>query len=380
MREMTTSAFVLLMSCVLLPVVVSAQTTTPTYRSDGTPATVGVKPTEPAATDPKAPITVLPSKMSRWLELQTGTLATRYRYVESSSGVVSANQMQYTGQLKSRVKLDEKGRFTVNALFASGTAFTGGWNTTGVGTGDLIKAWPLKQIFATAVPTTGVELSFGSIGFTRGESTEITSYDNDGYVTGERASVKRPKSLYFDELGVTSAFLGHTSVPAFWDRANMMRTRNYFQYFASKKVSPTFAASADYTRYLGVATFRMAGVVKAPKARVFDSVRYEQYFRGGSTPGNGFAVTIDKAVTKKFSVGAGFANIDANNGTLNADRFAKGNRFFQTTTVKVTPELAFQLFLTESVHNPYVVSNRFRYEVIASYNVLGRIQRAGHLK
>ena len=329
-----------------------------------------------AVTAPKA----APSVLSRWFDMQTGTLSMRYRRIEMSDGVVSANQLQYQAQLKSRFKFDAKGRLSVTALFATGNSFTLGWNSSGIGTGDLAMAMPLKQLFITAVPVSGAEVSFGSLGFMRGESTEITTYDNDGYITGERASVRRPKVLYFDELAATSAFLGDTTLAAFWDRANLARRRNYFQYFASKKFTTAFSASADYTRYAGVGTIRFAGAVKLPHAGIIDSVRYEQYVRRGTTAAHGFTVTGDKAVTKRLTAGLGFANIDAGAGTLNADRFAKGRRIFETATFKVTPELSFQLFMTQAVKNPYPVSNRFRYDVIAAYNVLGRIQRAGHLK
>ena len=104
------------------------------------------------------------------------------------------------------------------------------------------------------------------------------------------------------------------------------------------------------------------------------------YFRGGSKSDNGFAIYGEKNITKKINAGFGFANLDPNIGSLNADRFGKGKRLYQAASVKVTPEFQFQLFMTQAIDNDYVVGNRYRFDLIANYNVLGRIQRAGHLK
>lgn len=340
------------------------------------------RPPVPAITSaaPQA-VKAPPSKLSRWLDIQAGTLAVRYRYVETSKSVVTASQMQFSGQFKPRFKFDPKGRLSVTAVFAPGNSFTGSWNTTGIGTGDWVRSWSMKQLYVAAVPAKGVEASFGSLGLVRGESTEITSYDNDGYIAGERLSVKRPKDLFFDELSVTSAYLGDTTKPALWDRWDgLTEGRNYFQYLAAKKINKTFSASADYTRYTGVGTFRAAVAAKTPKARIVDSLRYEHYVRGGTKSDSGFAVFADKNVTKRFTAGVGFANIDPNYGSLNADRFGKGKRIYETASFKVTQEFGFQLFMAQAVGNDYPVSNKYRFDVVASYNVLGAIQRAGHLK
>ncbi len=321
-----------------------------------------------------------PTRLARWLDVETGAVAVRYRYVETSAGVVTANQGQYNAQLKARFKFDPRGRVSMAALFATGNSFNGSWNASGIGTGEFAKDFPLKQLVFAVAPARGVDLSAGSIGFTRGESTEITTYDNDGYLSGERLSVRRPTALYFDELSVTSAFLGDTSRPSVWDRVNFARARNYVQYFASKKISPGLSASADYTRLSGVGTFHLAAAVKTPHAPFIDSLRYEQYFRDGVKPGRGFAVTGDRAVTKRLTVGLGLAAIDADNGSLNADRFGRGRRVFETATFKITREFALQVFGCQAFHNAFAVSNRFRYDLIASYNLLARLQRAGYLK
>ncbi len=146
--------------------------------------------------------------LKRWVDFQTGTVAARYRYIETSTGVVASNHLQGQTVVKGRFKFDRGARFSVNALAASGSAFTVGWNNTGWGTGDRSWKFSVKHLFVAVVPVKGVEAALGSFAPVRGESTEITTFDNDAYLMGERVTVKRPKDLYFDEIGFTSAYLG----------------------------------------------------------------------------------------------------------------------------------------------------------------------------
>ncbi len=107
-------------------------------------------------------------------------MQTRYRRIETSAGVVSADQMQDSMAFAGRVKLDARGKYTISAGLATGNGFTSGWNNTGVGTGDRVTALYLKQLYGSAAPVKGVDFSDGGLSVARGLSTEITTYDNDG--------------------------------------------------------------------------------------------------------------------------------------------------------------------------------------------------------
>ncbi len=67
---------------------------------------------------------------------------------------------------------------------------------------------PLRQLYFDAKPVDGLELQIGSLGFNLGENTEVTGYDNDSYVVGERVQLKMPKRLYFDEVSFTHGYVG----------------------------------------------------------------------------------------------------------------------------------------------------------------------------
>ncbi len=341
---------VLCLACVLWPVVCASQDT----------------PAKPA---------------HRWLEIQAASLAARFRYQESSANVVTARQVQYSGQVKARLSLDGGGRLSVTGLLQPGGSFTSSWNTTGIGTGDWVRTWSLKHLYITAAPVHGVEVSAGSLGFVRGESTEITSYDNDGYLAGERLCVKRPADVFFDEVSVTSGFLGDLAEPALWDRWNgLTRRRNYVQGLVVKTLSSRLSASADYTRVSGVGTFRTALAARLQGTGVLDRLRVEHYVRGGPASAHGFAVSAEKAIAERLTAGVGFASIDPDFGPTNSDRFGRGRRFFQTTSVRLTPEWSCQIYVTHAIDRNPVVPNGTRVDVGLSYNVLGALRRAGHLK
>jgi hypothetical protein len=65
---------------------------------------------------------------------------------------------------------------------------------------------------------------------------------------------------------------------------------------------------------------------------------------------------------------------------LNADRFNKGRRIFEQANLKVLRDLTVSAFLTQAVNNPFAVSNQQRVDIVAAYNVLGPIQRAGYFR
>src|SRR3954470_21339905 len=147
------------------------------------------------------------AKAARWLDLQNATLNLRYRVIDNSAGVVTTNQLQHRESLRGRLKADRSGRYALNFGLFTGARFTSGWDNTSIGISDAQRNLAFKQLFFAAQPVAGVEGQVGGLYIVRGESTEITTYDEDGYIMGERISVRRPKELFFDEISFTNAYL-----------------------------------------------------------------------------------------------------------------------------------------------------------------------------
>ena len=144
----------------------------------------------------------------RVFDVQTLGLAARYRAIEDSTGKLTVNQVQQQLQVKMQVKADREGKLALNVGAFTGSSMTAGWNNTGIGTGTTAWAVRIKQLYVAAKPVKGVEAQFGGLYFNRGELTEITTYDNDAFFTGERVSVRRPDKAFFDEIAVTNGYIG----------------------------------------------------------------------------------------------------------------------------------------------------------------------------
>lgn len=311
----------------------------------------------------------------RWVELQSGTLSARYRTIVDSDDVRRANQLQYAGQFRGRFKADARGRLTLNANLATGNSITGGWNNAGPGSGRFAGRWYVKQLYAAWTPTAGLDLSYGSLGPARGAATEITTYDNDAWLTGERITVERPAYLFFDDLTATRGYVGDADTPNVFARIERFTgDRNYYQVLAVKTVRAV-TASIDYTRLSGVPWLRLAVAADTPAAGVVDAVRLEHYARFGDDDATGFAVYGEKTIHPRVEAGVGFANVDPRYPLVNADRFARGKRFYGTASVRLSRELTAQLFVTRAVDNRIPIPNRDRIDVILAWNVLAGLRR-----
>jgi hypothetical protein len=329
---------------------------------------VGAKPT---------PSTVSEGKITRWLELQTATLGFRHRWIENSRDLTTNKQLQHSEVFRGRFKFDPKGNYSVNANLASGTTFTSGWNNTGVGTGDGVTNLYLKQLFFSAKPITGVEVQYGGLYIARGESTEITSYDNDGYIVGERLSLRRPKDLFFDELSVTYGYLGDLNNPNVFDRFDELDKSNYHQFLVLKSIGKRASVSADYTFQSGVETLREAVKLNTKELKAVDNIRLELYQRLDVNKDAGFAIGVEKLIKKKLTLGGGYAQIDRAYGGLNADRFNRGKRLFFNGTYTISPEFSVTTFVTRAFDIDYAIPNKTRVDLIFSYNLLKSLQRTG---
>jgi hypothetical protein len=348
----------------LIPTLAHAQTTAP------------APPQKPAAPAP-------PAGLHRWIDFQAGLADARYRLVESSAGVTTSNQVQHRETFRAAVKLDPAARYTVQIGAGTGSAFSSSWDTTGVGTGEPDWNPAVRQLFFSAAPVKGIEVQAGGLGFVRGESTEITGYDNDGFLVGERLSIKRPQALWLDEVSLTFGHIGDVNEPNVFGRFDNWSDHNFRQVIVAKKFGARVAGSLEWTSATGADTLRQAVRVGIKETHVVDAVRVEVYERVTtpetpvSATGSGFAATVERAITKAMTMNGGYARIDRFNPTLNADRIVRGQRGFVELRYALTPDVTVSTFYTRAFHNDFPVPNRTRFDLIVSYNVLKALQRNG---
>jgi hypothetical protein len=321
----------------------------------------------PAPTPPVHP------NIKRWFDLENLVAATRYRYVKTDAGQVTS-PLQYQVIGRGRFKFDSKGRYTIVGLVETGNNILGGWNLTGLGTGNGQAGIYLKQLYFEAKPIKQVEVQFGGIAPNNGENSEVTGYDNDVYLMGERVTVRHSKKLYFDEISFTNAFIGDITKPNVFPRFKRLAESNYRQILVRKTINKRASFSADYTFESETHMLREALKLTVPEIKIVDTIRFENYQRLDPNPGYGFALTGEKKISKKFNVIGGISDI--NHTILNGDRYPRGTRVYFHMAYKITPELSVGPVIIQALgplDSPALP--RTRFEVIASYNVLAALHR-----
>jgi len=342
----------------------------------------------------------------RWLQLDALSHSERYRDSSVTGGTHLWSNTQQRSLIAGRFKFDEQGRYAIGFRASSGRYFNWAFSSyTGeslrprfsapsaaakpytqaelleigqasfvdpAGRAEIVAlksgGWQfyLRELYISATPVKPVTVEFGSFGIEHGYGSEITTFDDDGYIAGERIAVHSPKQLLFDEIQFTNAYFGDFATANFLDRGSSLKSSNYRQASAKKKLNDRVAFSADYTWLKGTDTLREAVVVKTKELRAIDSVRFETYQRlntvhlaGGLWPhgvvaplrvkgGSGFAVAVNEKVGK-LSGDLGYAEVDedysvyggryfhATGFSLNGDTIAKGKHPFLHAAYQLAP-------------------------------------------
>jgi len=330
----------------------------------------------PARAQNTAPQPPAEPPLRRWFDLQTFTVYSRYRFAETSKDVTTSNQLQYKDAFRARVNLDADKRFTVNLGYFSGTSFISSWNNWGVGHDTTFDGTnSLKQLYASAAPVKGLEIQYGGLYLNRGEGDEFLTYDEDGYVVGERVSVRRPKEFYLDEITVTRAAIGPQTTPKVGDRWDGLTDPNYTQVLGLKRFGKTVAGSLEYNRQIGADILRAAVTVhlKSP----VNTIRYEQYCRLNERAANGFGVWADRSVKKRATIQGGYVTVDQFYGGWNADRMLIGRRIFAIGTVQLYGPISASIYATKAFAGTYTVTIGHRFDAVISYDVLNTLRRSG---
>jgi hypothetical protein len=302
-------------------------------------------------------------KDTPWLDLQSVSLGVRYRMVENSLGLRAQNWSDHHQGLKLKLKLDPAARYSLSAVALNGNSFIAGWNLSGLG-GQSSNRLFLKQLFVTAKPRNGVELQYGGLGIVRGESSEITSYDNDGYLMGQRLTLSPGRVV--DELTLTAGYLGDFRSPSVSRRWHRLAEINYGQVLVKKRVTDRLTATADFTDEDGEQTLRQ-GVAIRPSSAV-DLIRLEAYERVSGSRNAGGAITVEKPFGR-MRLAATFASIDDRYRPVNADRYGRGRRLSLTNTIALGRDVSLQFFLTRALDGVTGMPNRTRLDVHIRYEL-----------
>lgn len=333
-------------------------------------------PPPPPATPP-APVPPPAPALRRWVDVQHLQLAHRYRWFESTEGRLGASGVQWQPQVRARVLLDAEAKYALHVGAFGGSSFISGWNNTGAGLGEFAGNFAVKQLFFAAQPSTALELQVGSLYLARGESTEITTYDNDAYVTGERATWRPSEALPL-QLMLTTGHLGDTRTPNAFGRLDRVREWNYGQLLGALTLTPALAVSADYTYEGGRDTLRQGATVFLPaRIKTARALKVEAYERLSPDRALGIGISVDLRPAPGLVITAGAATVDREYGGLNGDRFDRGTRIYSAGSYALTRDLAVGYFWGEGISNARPIANEHRVEVLVTVNPTARLRQKG---
>ena len=197
-----------------------------------------------AASEPSSTAVTAPAKTpkashaltERWLDLTAFSHSERYRNAFELGGPHVFDNAQSRSLIAGTVKLDAQGRYRIGFRASSGRYFnwafsnyTGGSFIPRVNNPAAIAAfftpaqygevvdsifadpagfaltgpdglqsngWEfyMRELYFSATPIKFVTVEFGSFGIERGYGTEITTFDEDGYLAGERIRLRAPNN------------------------------------------------------------------------------------------------------------------------------------------------------------------------------------------
>lgn len=327
-----------------------------------------------AAQSPQQPDAPAAPAIRRWLDVQQVQLASRFRWFEGTDGTINDSSLQWQPRLRARVLFDPEGRYSVNVGAFSGGSIVSSWNNTGAGLGEFSGPFNVKQLFFQAVPSDAVELQVGGLYMLRGHSSEITTYDNDVYMVGERAIVRPGGRL--EQIAITAGYLGDRSEPNFFKRADRLGEWNYAQVLVGARVHPRVSLSAEYTHEDASEILRQGVAVRMPGAAGL-VLTFEAYERVDPDSAQGFNVFADAQPHPRLALTAGVASIDRDYGGLNSDRFDDGTRVYGETSLTLSDDVSLSFWISEAFATDYAIENEHRFDIVLTFNPTARLKRAG---
>lgn len=318
----------------------------------------------------------------RWIDVQNLQLTSRFRWVKSNDGRITSSTHQWQPTLRARVLLDRAARYTIHVGAFGGSHFVSGWNNTGAGLGDFTGDFNVKQLFVAVEPRAGLEIQAGGLYPLRGENTEITSYDNDAYIVGERVSVRRGAGK-LSQIATTVGHIGDYRTPNVFRRLDSLADINYGQLLVAARLHERLSLSADYTYEDGRDYLREGFTLRMPDGGApLTAVRLDSYQRVSSDAAAGFNLAADFRFWRALSVTAGIAHVDRGYvipGYMspNADRFERGTRFYSIGTYTLTRALSVGWFQGRAFNVDYPIPNKHRWELLVTINPTATLRAHG---
>lgn len=263
--------------------------------------------------------------------LDRGTLGARYQYIDDA-GTTLVDHLQQQVVAGGRLVVGGPVTLGLRGRVASGNGFRSGWNSTGLGNTQAVWEPYLKELAVLLATPGGLRAEIGGIAPERGGITEVTGFDNDGYLVGAQVQVGPEAGWPVSRLVITAGDLGDLGRSAVFPRLQRLGRVSYGQLLVSKEVGRG-GFTAEYSVRDGVSSFHGAARLEGRTGRW--ALRGEGFVR--TSDASGYAVVAELIPVRRVQLEVGYLKADA--PILNGDRYGPGERLFATLAYAVMPSL-----------------------------------------
>lgn len=211
-------------------------------------------------------------------EIPTADVSTRYRYIDTNAGTVTADDLQYRFTGRFRVNVPKAGTY-FGSRVETGSGIGSSWSNTGIGRSK--SEWTLnaKTFFIGQQLGKQAAIEVGAMDMEQGAGTEATYADVDTWTEGYRLRVNGEGKYLPSKFTATFGFIGDFNTPNAFGRLYRLGEINYAQVLAEKKLTRTIRASAEYDRLRGIDLFRAATKMSLPDSWWINDLQVENVVR-----------------------------------------------------------------------------------------------------
>jgi hypothetical protein len=319
-------------------------------------------------------------------EIPTADVYTRYRYIDTNAGTVTADDLQYRFTGRFRVNIPKTGTY-FGSRVETGSSIGSSWSNTGIGRSK--SEWTLnaKTIFIGQKLGKKAAIEVGAMDMEQGAGSEATYADVDTWTEGYRLRLTDLEGKYMpSKISATFGFIGDFNTPNAFARLYRLGEVNYAQILAEKKLTRAIRASAEYDRLRGIDLFRTAAKVSLPNSWWINDAQVENVVRVAPRATSGWAFNLVKSKNRLgwlnpgiyySHLPTGVYKVGTQQALLNGDVYGTGKRIGFTTKYQATKALDFSTLITRKLDSD--PGFRWRAQIVARYQVaplLNQLQKA----
>jgi hypothetical protein len=300
----------------------------------------------------------------------------RYRYVDTTSGAVTSDDLQYRISGRIRLNLHNTGTY-VGSRIETGSTFASGWSNSGVGRSKAEWVLNAKTFFVGQKLGKNAEVEVGAMDFEQGAGSEASYADFDSYTEGYRLRVHDLRGRYApSKLVLHIGYVGDLNTVNSFARMHRLGEINYVQVLAEKSLNKKATASLQYDRLRGFNLLRAATKMTLPDPWWVNDARLETVARVSDGATAGWALHLVKTKNRmgKFNPGMYYSHIPTGvfragqeQALINGDVYGLGKRLGLTSKYQVTKAFDIAALITRRLDT--VQGFRWRAQIVGHYQL-----------